>query len=509
MKIRRCAVLFLEPREEVGFDLQELLNGGDGLRRERRWVALAPHLGEEVEVDADERELLGVLSPSQWIDASTLAAPPPAALQRLLGEGLLIGDDKRHAAHRACDEALRAAYWHPLAATLHAFTRWSGVDAVQNMKDSGTETAVQMREVLGAPPVEAARRVDAPSQLKLPRIAATGFDQLLARRVTCRNFDPARALPFELFAQVMQRVFAAQAEVRVSEDTVFLKKNVPSGGGLHPIECYLIVQNVEDVAPGLYHYQAVEHALEPLPLPESLRGMTLAAVASGASEVAGERELASADAPGAAETMAVGTGNAVAATAAEPAAVVADAANDAHKAAVVVMAGADGRNASEAEAFAGEGSAPAPDRSAGPSTEGGRRGDVTASPDHAAPIAASALRQFIQDMVAQQHWFADAHVVVVLAPRFDRTFWKYRQHAKGYRVVALEAGHLSQTLYLAATDAGLGAFITGAINEKELERAFGLDHVNQGALAICGFGWRGEAMVTAELDPRAEVWRAG
>lgn len=443
MKVRRCAVVFVEPREEVEFDLQELLNGGDGLRRERRWIALAPHVGEEVDVDADERELLGALSPSQWVDARKLAAHPAVALQRLLEEGLLIGDGKRHAAHRARDEALRATYWHPLAATLHAFTRWSGVDAVQNMKDSGTETAVQMREVLGAPPVEAARRGDAPSQLKLPRIAATDFDHLLARRVTCRNFDPTRALPLELFAQLMQRVFAAQAEVRISADTAFLKKNVPSGGGLHPIECYLIVQNVQGVTPGLYHYQAVEHALEPLPLPEVLRGMAVAAADSGAS----------------------------AAT----------------------------------EAHAGKGSASGPDRSEGASTEN-RRGDVSASPDHTPPIAASLLRQFIQDMVAQQYWFADAHVVAVLAPRFDRTFWKYRQHAKGYRVVALEAGHLSQTLYLAATDAGLGAFITGAINEKELEQAFGLDCVSQGALAVCGFGWRGEEMIAAELDPANMVW---
>jgi len=174
---------------------------------------------------------------------------------------------------------------------------------------------------------------------------------------------------------------------------------------------------------------------------------------------------------------------------------------------VVALAGADGRNAPEAEAFAGQGSAPAPDQSPAPSTGGEQLGDVTAPQDHAVPIAAAALRQFIQDMVAQQHWFADAHVVAVLAPRFDRTFWKYRQHAKGYRVVALEAGHLSQTLYLAATDAGLGAFITGAINEKELERAFGLDHVSQGALAICGFGWRGGEMATAELDPAGNVWR--
>jgi putative peptide maturation dehydrogenase len=454
MKIRRCAVLFLEPREEVDFDLQELLNGGDGLRRDRRWVALAPHVGEEVEVDPDERELLGALSPSQWIDARTLAAHPPSALRRMLSEGLLIGDGKRHAPQRARDEALRATYWHPLAATLHAFTRWSGVDAVQNMKDSGTETAVQMREVLGAPPVEAARRGDAPSQLKLPRIAATDFDHLLARRVTCRNFDPSRALPFELFAQLMQRVFAAQAEVRISADTVFLKKNVPSGGGLHPIECYLVVQNVEGVAPGLYHYQAVEHALESLPLPDTLRAAPIAIGASGGPGVANATEVT-----GALTTKARAT---------------------------------DGTARAAAEHAEGRAKEASPEPGAPPGDE----------------IHPAALRQFIQDMVAQQHWFADAHVVVVLAPRFDRTFWKYRQHAKGYRVVALEAGHLSQTLYLAATDAGLGAFITGAINEKELERAFGLDHVSQGALAICGFGWRGEEMATAELDPNEAVWTA-
>jgi hypothetical protein len=54
MRIRRCAVLYLEPREEVAFDLDGLLSGGDGLHRTPRWLALAPHLGEEVEVDAAE-----------------------------------------------------------------------------------------------------------------------------------------------------------------------------------------------------------------------------------------------------------------------------------------------------------------------------------------------------------------------------------------------------------------------------------------------------------------------
>jgi len=389
MRIRRCAVLYLEPREDVAFDLGTLLAGGDGVARQRRWVALAPHLGREVDVDAGERELLGQMSPGQWVAAAGLADRAPA-IERLLGEGLLIADDERHAATRARDESLRGAHWHPLAATLHAFTRWSGVDAVQNLKDSRTETAVEMRAALGAPPVEAAARCEEAGRLPLPRVESNDFDRLLARRVTCRNFDPAVALPFDRFAQLLQRVFAAQAQVRVSDDTVFLKKNVPSGGGLHPIECYLLVQRVEGVAPGLYHYHAQAHALEPMPLPE----------------------------------------------------------------------------------------------------------DMQSRP----------LRELMMDAVAQQHWFADAHVMVLLSPRFDRTFWKYRQHAKGYRVVAMEAGHLSQTLYLAATEAGLGAFITGAINEVLLEHAFGLDLVSQGALAICGFGVRAAQMVTAELDPAGEVW---
>ena len=386
MRVRRCAILYLEPREDAAFDLASLLAGGDGLARNRRWVALAPHLGEEIEIDAKQRELLGELSPERWMSTVELPAQSRPAMRRLLKTGLVIGSTRAHAGFRERDERLRGAHWHPLAATLHAYTRWSDADAVKNMQDSGTETAAEMREVLGAPPPEADAIGDAGTRIPLARLPGNDFDALLARRATCRNFDPSRKLPQELFAQLMQRVFAAQAEVRVGEDTAFLKKNNPSGGGLHPTEAYLVVQHVEGIAPGLYHYHAIAHALEPLPAPEL------------------------------------------------------------------------------------------------------------------------PLREFLMQAVAQQHWFADAHVAVVLVPRFDRTFWKYRRHMKGYRVVALEAGHLSQTLYLAATDVGLGAFITAAINEKPLERALGLDPLCEGALAVCGFGWRGDTMQTMELDPNGAVW---
>jgi putative peptide maturation dehydrogenase len=449
MRLRRCSILFLEPREETAFDLDVLLDGGDGLARTRRWIALAPHVAGEVEVDATERELLGELSPQQWVESRRLAEALQPALKRLLKLGLVIGSTKAHAPHRVRDERLRDTHWHPLAATLHVFTRWNGADAVKNMQDSGTETAVSMRKVLGAPPIEAASRREGANRLSLPRSAKTQFDTLLARRATCRNFDPARPLPQTLFAQLLERVFAAQERVRVTDDTVVLKKNSPSGGGLHPVEAYLVVQNVEGVAPGLYHYPALDHALEPLAWPEAL-------VAAKGMHV---EEASSADAAYA-RTFA---------TKASASSKLAFAESDAGVDAGMVAA--------------------------------------DAAPTDEAGVAPDALRNFVMHAVAQQHWFADAHVVVVLAPRFARTFWKYRRHAKAYRVIALEAGHLSQNLYLSATEVGLGAFITGAINEVFLEQAFDLDPICEGALAVCGFGWRGEEMVTTEFDPACAVWR--
>jgi len=42
-----------------------------------------------------------------------------------------------------------------------------------------------------------------------------------------------------------------------------------------------------------------------------------------------------------------------------------------------------------------------------------------------------------------------------------------------------------------------------------VERAFGLDHLHQGVLAICGFGYRASHMTTVELDPAGEIWTTG
>ncbi|WP_414495781.1 putative peptide maturation dehydrogenase [Stenotrophomonas maltophilia] len=117
------------------------------------------------------------------------------------------------------------------------------------------------------------------------------------------------------------------------------------------------------------------------------------------------------------------------------------------------------------------------------------------------------LDDFCLRLLSGQHWFASAHAMVVLVCRFGRNFWKYRNHAKAYRAVSLDVGHVSQALYTAATANGLGGFVTAAINETEIESLLGFDPMVDGAMAVCGFGWRAQNMTTAELDPAGHVWK--
>ena len=191
--------------------------------------------------------LLGRISAEAWIDGGELGKGVATPLRSLLRKGLVIGRHARYAAFRERDEQLRGAHWHPLAATFHAFTRWMGADAVQAMADTGTSTAAELRQQLGSPPAEVISRVADSERIALPAQQGNDFDRLLEQRVTCRNFDTPRPLPGAMLSSLLGRVFAARSSVRVTDDTVFLKKSSPSGGGLHPIEAYLLVRNVDTI----------------------------------------------------------------------------------------------------------------------------------------------------------------------------------------------------------------------------------------------------------------------
>ena len=381
--LRRCAALAFLPQESIDVDLPALLAGGAPLARTQRLLALAAHRDEPLPVDATEVAALARLSPTAATLRAALAELDDAALARLVGAGLVLRADEEPGA----DASVRAAHWEPLAAVAHRHARWRGVRTPDTRPDSQARSLGGLVRRLGLPPEATPQRGDAAARIALPAARDTGSAALLRRRATCRNFDPARPLPLDLAATLLHGVFGAQARVAIDAGAEVLKKLSPSGGGLHPTEAYVLAQHVEGIEPGIWHYRAGDHALDPL-----------------------------------------------------------------------------------------------------------RR------------MPRAALRAFALEALAGQDWFADAPLMAVHACRFGRTFWKYRQHAKAFRAAVLDVGHLSQTAFTLATELGLGAFVTAAINEADLERELGLDPMAEGPLAMSGFGWRRATRVQPEFDPQGAAW---
>lgn len=389
MKLKRPAFLMLQPRGATEITLECLLSDGVELDAGNQWLALAPHLGTEVLLELADLAVFDALQPGQWMPRDVLAVRfGEARVDGLVESGLLIGDHPGHERLRARDQTLSETGWWGPAAVAHSFGRWQGVDVAANEGRDGKTTLKKLMDDHGPPPPEVVALRPEASWQRLPAPGRTAFDELLAARATCRNFDPGFVLPLAELAGVLHRVFGAQAIQTLAPGAVALKKNSPSGGGLHPIEAFVLAQRVDGLAPGLYHYHPAAHALEPL--------------------------------------------------------------------------------------------------------------------QH---LSAEELAPLAHELVAGQAWFANAPVQILMAARFRRNFWKYRNHPKAWRVIQLDAGHLSQNLYLSATELGHGAFVTGAINDECAERLFEFDGLGTGAIAVCGFGKRAAQIVTTEFDPLGKAVR--
>jgi SagB-type dehydrogenase family enzyme len=82
---------------------------------------------------------------------------------------------------------------------------------------------------------------------------------------------------------------------------------------------------------------------------------------------------------------------------------------------------------------------------------------------------------------------ARAAALFIMTAIFARTMWKYR-HARAYRVVLLDAGHLGQTFCLTATRMGLAPFSTAALKDTLIERDLGIDGISESVIYVTGCG---------------------
>lgn len=99
--------------------------------------------------------------------------------------------------------------------------------------------------------------------------------------------------------------------------------------------------------------------------------------------------------------------------------------------------------------------------------------DLIRSGDHSSMLAMAALGQtMISDSSATFIWTALA----------GRSKWKY--HERAYRYIYLDAGHIGQNLYLAATALGLGCCTIGAFIDGEVNDIIGIDGQSETAVYL-------------------------
>ncbi len=79
-----------------------------------------------------------------------------------------------------------------------------------------------------------------------------------------------------------------------------------------------------------------------------------------------------------------------------------------------------------------------------------------------------------------------ASVVLVLSAVFERSAWRYRERA--YRYILLEAGHISQNIYLVATALGLGTCAVGAFDDQGYNKIMGLDGKKESVIYLMPVG---------------------
>jgi putative peptide maturation dehydrogenase len=265
-RIRRTAYVLFHCQDESLPDFALLLRGVASLVRRPQLYAISVLTGEEHPITKEQLELVCSLPSDRWVDGDSLDRETVRELAR---KGVLLSDeeDEELAALRTRDEQLASTGWNLYGALYHFMTKWSGVDlgtGAEGELGAITEEAVAGFVAAQGPPPEPFHELERPLAVReLPLVRPVGgLYQALAERKTTRGFDPDRPLSVEELAIVLDQVWGCHGTAAIRDDLVLLKKTSPSGGGLHPIEAYPLVTNVDGIEPGLYHYRSRDHALE-------------------------------------------------------------------------------------------------------------------------------------------------------------------------------------------------------------------------------------------------------
>jgi SagB-type dehydrogenase family enzyme len=123
------------------------------------------------------------------------------------------------------------------------------------------ETETDQMKGLPPPPIQKPYAKDAelvdlvsPEQFSLGNMSLI---EAIRNRRSRRNFTQ-ESLTLEMLSFLL---WVTQGVEKLIHNGLVTIRTVPSGGGMHPFETYLLINRVDGVSPGLYRYLALNHKL--------------------------------------------------------------------------------------------------------------------------------------------------------------------------------------------------------------------------------------------------------
>lgn len=118
---------------------------------------------------------------------------------------------------------------------------------------------------------------------------------------------------------------------------------------------------------------------------------------------------------------------------------------------------------------------------------------------------AMSFRDIISATLNGQVWGAKSNIVFYYSMVAYRAEWRYGIRA--HRVALIDAGHITENLYIACSSAGIGTCAIGAVNTALCDKVFELDGVEEFAFYAATAGMISAADAQAEKDFYAFVKR--
>lgn len=214
-------------------------------------VAAAPFTCEILEIFDRWRPAEALVRHFPHFTSISLAS----ALLDLIKAGLL--ERRSDPVNRKAEALTSWKNWSPAACFFHMTTKDS--HAPVEPEDSIRKLRRRAREERMPSPLKDYR---SNQQIRLPAFQTEGeFPHVLLNRRTWRQFSRG-TLKINELATLLGLTFGVQSWVQMRGIGRVALKTSPSGGARHPIEAYVVVQRVQGLSRGLYHYNAANHHLE-------------------------------------------------------------------------------------------------------------------------------------------------------------------------------------------------------------------------------------------------------